>query len=112
MAQDMDCSQAPPADGGAFPLLGLPEELLRIVAADPVLTNRDRKQARLACRALEGAMTPVVFRRLVISRLMADFHTFKMVVTTPHLASCVEEVVWSELGESAGFLLIAGVPVC
>lgn len=71
-----------------------------MVAADEVLTNSDRKQARLACRVLEAAMRPVVFRRAFISRLRADRDAFLSVAGTPHLAACVEEVVWFELGES------------
>lgn len=70
-----------------------------MVAADPVLTNRDRKQARLACRVLDGTMTPVVFRRAFISRLRVDRDAFLGVAASPHLAACVEEVVWLELGE-------------
>lgn len=70
-----------------------------MVAADPVLTNRDRKQARLACRVLDGAMTPVVFKRVFISRLRVDCDAFLSVAASPHLAACVEEVIWLELGE-------------
>lgn len=105
MAQDTDSRQPVPAHGSRLPregkagLLGMPQELLRMVAADPVLTNRDRKQARVACRVLEGAMTPVVFKRVVISRLRVDRDAFLGVAASPHLAACVEEVVWLELGE-------------
>ncbi|KAI7775540.1 hypothetical protein LA080_006733 [Diaporthe eres] len=104
MAQDSDSHQPVPAHGSHLPwegmagLLGMPQELLRMVAADPVLTNRDRKLARLACRVLDGAMTPVVFRRAFISRLRADRDSFLSIAATPHLAACVEEVVWLELG--------------
>lgn len=117
MAQDSDSHQPVPAHGshlaceGMAGLLGMPQELLRMVAADPVLTNRDRKLARLACRVLDGAMTPVVFRRAFISRLRADRDTFLSIAATPHLAACVEEVVWLELGEfmQREFLVNAGL---
>lgn len=80
----------------------MPQELLRMVAADPDLTNYDRKQARLVCRALEAAMRPSVFRRACISRLRADRDAFLSVAAVPHLAACVEEVVWLELGMFQG----------
>lgn len=105
MAQDTDPHQPVPAHGsrllseGKAGLLKMPQELLRMVAADPVLTNRDRKQARLACRVLDGAMTPIVFKRVFISRLRVDRDAFLSVAAAPHLAACVEEVVWLELGE-------------
>lgn len=73
-----------------------------MVAADPDLTNHDRKQARLACRVLEAAMRPSIFRRAIISRLRADRDAFLSVAAAPHLAACVEEVVWMELGEFPG----------
>lgn len=85
--------------GGKASLVGMPKELLHIVANDPVLTNHDRKQVRLACRVLEDAMRPFVFRRAFISRLRADRDAFVSVAAAPHLAACVEEVVWFELGE-------------
>lgn len=121
MAQDRDSHQPVlPAHGSRLPcegkagLLGMPQELLRMVAADPVLTNRDRKQARLACRVLDGAMTPIVFRRIFISRLRADRDTFLSIAASPHLAACVEEVVWLELGESPerAFHVNSGFQTC
>lgn len=80
----------------------MPQELLRMVAADPDLANHDRKQARLACRALEAAMRPSIFSKAFISRLWADRDAFLNVAAAPHLAACVEEVVWLELGEFRG----------
>lgn len=105
MNQDTDARQPAPAHGTDLPrggkasLVQLPQELLGVVANDPVLTNHDRKQARLACRFLEDAMRPFVFRRAFISRLRADRDAFLSVAAAPHLAACVEEVVWFELGE-------------
>lgn len=105
MAQETDSRQAvlayrahPPCEEASI-LVRMPQELLRMVAADPVLTNSDRKQARLACRFLDGVMRPYVFRRAFVSRLKADRDAFLSVAGAPHLAACVEEVVWFELGE-------------
>lgn len=80
----------------------MPQELLGIIATDPALTNRDRKQVRLACRDLEAAITPFVFKRIVVSKLRADRDAFLSVAADPRLAACVEEVVWLELGEFPG----------
>ncbi|POS78191.1 hypothetical protein DHEL01_v203407 [Diaporthe helianthi] len=75
----------------------LPFEMLNITAADPGLTNRDRKNARLACRKLAAAMTPFTFRRAYISRIKADRDAFLSLAASPHLAAYVEEIIWFEL---------------
>lgn len=108
MAQDTDSCQTAPAHDTHQPcgrkgcLVEMPHELLRMVAGDPDLANHDRKQARLACRVLEAAMRPSIFRRAIISRLRADRDAFLSIAAAPHLAACVEEVVWLELGEFQG----------
>lgn len=79
-------------------LLDLPFEMLSITAADLGLTNRARKQARLACRKLADIMTPVIFRRAYISRIRADRDAFMSLAATPYLAAHVEEIIWFELG--------------
>ena len=76
----------------------LPPELLSIIAADAGLANRDRKQARLACRRLEAAMTPFIFKHAYISRLKTDRDAFLSLAATPRLAAHVEEVIWFEIG--------------
>lgn len=112
MDQDTDSPQPAPGHDTHLPcgrkacLVEMPQELLRMVAADPDLTNHDRKQARLACRALEAAMRPSIFRRAIISRLRADRDAFLSIAAAPHLAACVEEVVWLELGEFPGTKLL------
>ncbi|KAK2609585.1 hypothetical protein N8I77_003081 [Diaporthe amygdali] len=105
MAQDAGTGQPVPAPGTASSTLAiLPPELLSIIAADPSLTNRDRKQARLTCRLLETAMTPFIFRRAFISRITADRDGFLSLAASPRLAAYVEEVVWYELGcDSSAF---------
>lgn len=106
MAHNADTSQPVPApdiatqtNRGRVNLAILPPELLSIIAADPSLTNRDRKQARLTCRLLETAMTPFIFRRAFISRITADRDGFLSLAASPRLAAYVEEVVWYELGK-------------
>lgn len=79
-------------------LTDLPFEMLSITAADSGLTNRDRKQARLACRQLADAMTPVIFRRAYISRIKNDRDAFLSLAASPHLAAHVKEIIWFELG--------------
>lgn len=76
----------------------LPTELLSIIAADPDLTNHDRKQARLVCSRLADAITPFTFRRAYVSWIKSDRDAFLSLANTPHLAAHVEEVIWFQPG--------------
>lgn len=76
----------------------LAAELLSIIAADPDLTNHDRKQARLVCPKLSDAMTPFIFRRAYISWIKTDRDAFLSLASKPDLAKHVEEVTWFQPG--------------
>lgn len=80
-------------------LVKLPAELLSIIAADPDLTNHDRKQARLVCHPkLSAAMTPLIFRRAYISWIKTDRDAFLSLASKPCLRAHVEEVTWFQPG--------------
>lgn len=78
----------------------LPAEVLLNVIGDITLTNKDRKNVRLACRQLEPYARTIVFRRLLVSRFRVDRDAFLGVALNPRLAEHVREIVWYELGKS------------
>lgn len=92
----------PQAPARSCVLTGLPFEILAEILSDYELDQSDRKELRLTCRVLEGIATPLVFRRVPLSKLISDRDAFLEIASRPHLAEHVREIVWYELAPDEG----------
>jgi hypothetical protein len=76
----------------------LPFEMLALIISDVELTANEFSALRLTCRALNRAATPRLYRRIHVSKLIADRDSFLAICASPHLAVHVREVAWLEIG--------------
>lgn len=80
-------------------LLDLPVEIQLRIFEDDGLTLDDHKSLRLTARTLYPTFTAAIFRQIPISKTNRDWHSFHELVSRPHLAKYVHEVIWYELVE-------------
>ncbi|KAM0425315.1 hypothetical protein ACHAPT_009371 [Fusarium lateritium] len=85
-----------------MPLLSLPDEVLREIAA--VLPGKDLKTLRLACRRLCQNTSPFLFETLYLSCHSLDLEVFRIVAQNPLLLGGVRQLVIDDTTVSPSLL--------
>lgn len=85
-------------------LLDLPREIFVRILEDNSLTMDDYKTLRCTAKIFHTVFTPEIFRRLPLSKTWKDWNRFYEIASRPHLAECVQELIWYELIEDSRIL--------